>query len=291
MQQLLTDQVCHNFSAENPPALRVQSGEVFSVTTTDRFRDVSKTDPDFTKSEVVGSMNGPIYVEGVKKGDTLKVEFLSMTPAESRAYVLALPGHGALGGQIPAFHMETVEVTKDIAVFPNGASIPIRPMLGLIGVAPEEGEASMSSTGPFGGLMSLTDMTAGSTLYLPVFHDGAFLSMGDSHLAMGEGEATSSAVEGSMSIEMRASASEDVRVDGPLVVSPDHVITFGRGSTMEEAAHTATNGMADLLMAKLDISPTEAAMLIGCAADLRTALALYPPYSMKMLMPRSTLPI
>ncbi len=288
MQQLRPDQVCHRFSAQDSPYLRVEDGETFSVTTTDRFRDVSRTDPDFTKSEVVRSMNGPIHVEGVHAGDTLKVEFLSMAPAEPRAYILALPGHGALGDQIPGFRMEVVDVTGKDAVFPNGTSAPIRPMLGLIGVAPEDGEAGMSATGPFGGLLSITDVTASSALYLPVFHEGALLAMGDSHLAMGEGEATSSAVEGSLNITMRASRSRDIKVEGPLVITPEHVITFGRGDTMEEASHAATLAMADLLMDRLDISAPDAAMLIGCGADLRTALALYPPYSMKMLVPRST---
>ena len=257
MKQLGPEQVCHRFSAEDPPGLRVESGEVFSVRTTDRFRNVSKTDPDFAKSDVVRSMNGPIYVNGVRAGDTLKVEFLSMSPAETSAYVLALPGHGALGSRIPNFLMETVDVTGQDAVFPNGTSVPIRPMLGLIGVAPEQGEAGLGATGPFGGQLSITDVTAGSTLYLPVFHDGAFLSMGDSHLAMGEGEATSSAVEGSMSITLRASASQDVKVSGPMVVTSEHVISFGRGVTMEEAANTATLAMADLLMSRLNISATE----------------------------------
>ncbi len=291
MKQLGPEQVCRRFSAEDSPALRVESGEVFSVRTTDRFRDVSKTDPDFTKSEVVSSMNGPIYVDGVHAGDTLKIEFLSMAPAEPNGYVLALPGHGALGNRIPKFLMETVDVTGTDAVFPNGTSVPIRPMLGLIGVAPEQGETGLSATGPFGGLLSINDVTAGSTLYLPVFHDGAFLSMGDSHLAMGEGEATSSAVEGSMSITLRASASSALRVTEPLVITAESVITFGRGHTMEEAAHAATLAMGDLLMSRLNISGSDAAMLIGCASDLRTALALYPPYSMKMMMPRSTLPL
>ena len=291
MKQLGPEQVCRRFSAEDSPALRVESGEVFSVRTTDRFRDVSKTDPDFTKSDVVSSMNGPIYVDGIHAGDTLKIEFLSMAPAEPKGYVLALPGHGALGNRIPKFLIETVEVTGTDAVFPNGTSVPIRPMLGLIGVAPEQGEAGLSATGPFGGLLSINDVTAGSTLYLPVFHDGALLSMGDSHLAMGEGEATSSAVEGSMSINLRASASSALRVTEPLVITAESVITFGRGQTMEEAAHAATLAMGDLLMSRLNISGPDAAMLIGCGSDLRTALALYPPYSMKMMMPRSTLPL
>ena len=141
MKQLGPEQVCRRFSAEDPPHLRVESGEVFSVRTTDRFRNVSKTDPDFAKSDVVRSMNGPVYINGVHAGDTLKVEFLSMSPAETSGYVLAIPGHGALGSRIPNFLLETVDVTGKDAVFPNGTSVPIRPMLGLIGVAPEQGEA------------------------------------------------------------------------------------------------------------------------------------------------------
>ena len=289
MKHLGVEQICHRFSAEDELAIRVESGEVFSVTTTDRFRDVSRTDPDFAKSEIVRSMNGPVYVEGVKSGDTMKVEFLSMSPAEPQGYVIALPNAGALGKQIADFQMIAVQVSETEAVFPSGASIPIRPMLGMIGVAPEEGDAQLGDAGAFGGLLSITEVTAGSALYLPVFHDGAFLAMGDSHLAMGDGEATSSAVEGSMKITMRASASEELQVNEPLVVTADHVITFGRGKTLNEAGEVATLAMSELLTGRLGVSAVESAMLIGCAADLRAALALYAPYSMKMLMPRGSL--
>lgn len=289
MKHLGAGQICHRFSADDEPALCVESGEIFSVTTTDRFKRVSRNNPDFAKSEIVRSMNGPIYVEGVKAWNTLKVEFLSMSPAEPQAYVLALPGAGALGDRIADFQMIAVQVSESEAVFPSGTSIPFRPMLGLIGVAPEVGEARLGEAGAFGGQLSITEVTAGSALYLPVFHDGAFLSMGDSHLAMGEGEATSSAVEGSMKITMRASAAEDLKVNEPLVVTADHVITFGRGKTLNEAGEIATLAMSELLTKRLGVSSVESAMLIGCAADLRAALALFAPYSMKMLMPRGSL--
>ena len=291
MKHLGAEQICHRFSTKDEPAIRVESGEVFSVTTTDRFRDVSRTDPDFAKSAIVRSMNGPVYVEGVKSGDTLKVEFLSMSPAEPQAYVLALPGAGAMGEGIANFQIIAVQVSETEAVFPSGTSIPFRPMLGLIGVAPEEGDAQLGETGTFGGQLSITEVTAGSALYLPVFHDGAYLAMGDSHLAMGDGEATSSAVEGSMRITMRASVSQDLHVKDPLVVTADHVVTFGRGKTLNEAGEVATLAMSEMLMERLEVSTVESAMLIGCAADLRAALALYAPYSMKMLMPRSTLSV
>ena len=289
MKHLGVEQICHRFSAEDEPAIRVESGETFCVTTTDRFRNVSRTDPEFAKSEVVRSMNGPIYVDGVKAGDTLRVDFLSISPAEPKGYVLVLPGAGALGERIPGFQMTEVKVSESEIVFPSGTSIPFRPMLGMIGVAPEEGEAQLGEAGTYGGLLSTTEVTEGSSLYFPVFHNGAYLAMGDSHLAMGDGEATSSAVEGSMKITMRASASQDLQVSKPLVITADHVITFGRGKTLNEAGEVATLAMSDLIAERLGVSAVETAMLIGCAADLRAALALYAPYSMKMLMPRRSL--
>ena len=289
MKHLGVEQICHRFSADDEPAIRVESGETFSVTTTDRFKDVSRTDPDYARSDIVSSMNGPIYVEGVKAGDTLRVDILSITPAEPKGYVLAVPGAGALGDRIPSFQMTEVKVSDSEIVFPSGTSIPFRPMLGMIGVAPEEGEAKLGEAGTFGGLLSTTEVTAGSSLYLPVFHDGAYLAMGDSHLAMGDGEATSSGVEGSMQITMRASASQDLQVNEPLIITADHVITFGRGKTLGEAGEVATVAMSELLTGRLGVTAVEAAMLIGCGADLRTALALFSPYSMKMLMPRASL--
>ena len=51
------------------------------------------------------------------------------------------------------------------------------------------------------------------------------------------------------------------------------------------------NAMADLMVDRLDIDYTDAAMLIASAIDVRTGLAGNPPYTMRAAIPRSMLSI
>ena len=291
MKRMTRDRICRSFSADQEPAIVVQLDETFVMETSDRFRGVTESEFSDEEDSLINTINGPACIEGAKAGDTIKIDILDITPSSEEAYVFAIPGLGPLAQDIPSYRIETVNVKRDSAVFANGVSIPLRPMLGRIGIAPEEGSAAVDAMGPFGGQLSNTDVAGGSALYLPVFHDGAFLSIGDSHVAMGDGEATSSAVEGAVDATLRVSLSKDIQVRDPLVITSSHVITCGLGQTMEEASDIAVKAMADLLTGRLKIDRVQAAMLIGCAADIRACLTLHTPYRMKVLMPRSVLEI
>ena len=287
MKRMTRDRICRSFGADQEPAIVVQLDETFVMETTDRFRGVTESEFPSGDDSLVDTMNGPACIEGAKAGDTIKIEILDITAAAKEAYVFAIPGLGPLTQDISEYHIETVNVEGDSAVFPNGISVPFRPMLGRIGIAPKEGSAPVDAMGPFGGQLSNADVTVGSSLYLPVFHDGAFLSIGDSHMAMGDGESTSSAVEGAVDATLKVSLSKEIQVADPLVMNATDVITCGMGETMEEASDIAVKAMADLLTERLKIDRIQAAMLIGCAADVRACLTLHPPYRMKVVMPRS----
>jgi amidase len=163
-------------------------------------------------------------------------------------------------------------------------------MLGRIGVAPEEGSKPSNDRGVFGGSMGNTQITTGATVYLPVFHAGGLLTIGDCHAAMGDGEVTASAVECAVDATFRVTIEERFTVRRPVVTTATEVMTTGEGETMEAATNMAVQGMADLLVDTLGIDDTEAAMVMACAADVRTGLAGNPPYTMRVVVPKSMLP-
>jgi len=134
-----------------------------------------------------------------------------------------------------------------------------------------------------------TQITKGSTGYLPVFHAGGLLTIGDCHAAMGDGEATASAVECAFDAMVSMTLEEHCKVSRPVVTTATEVMTTGEGETMEAATKIARQGMADLLVDPLGIDDTEAAMLIACAADVRTGLAGHPPSTMRVAVPKTVL--
>ena len=163
-------------------------------------------------------------------------------------------------------------------------------MLGRIGVAPQEGSKPSNDRGAFGGSMGNTQITTGATVYLPVFHAGGLLTIGDCHAAMGDGEVTASAVECAVDATFRVTIEERFTARRPVIATATEVMTTGEGETMEAATRMAVQGMADLLVDTLGLDDTEAAMLIACAADVRTGLAGNPPYTMRVAVPKSVLP-
>src|SRR2546426_5551148 len=106
---------------------------------------------------------------------------------------------------------------------------------------------------------------------------------------MGDGEVTASAVECAVDATFRATIEERFTVRRPVVATATEVMTTGEGATMEAATNMAVQGMADLLVDTLGIDDTEAAMVLACAADVRTGLAGDPPDTIRGAVPKSGL--
>jgi len=289
MQRVTRNQLCTSFSADNPPVLRVQPGESFVMETNDRFATYEGPNSSPEAMEILKTMAGPVYIEGAKPGDTLKIEVLDVTLPLDYGWIGATPGRGPLGERIPAFRKTRVRITPEGVVFNGKITMPLRPMMGRIGLAPKDGPKASNDRGEFGGGMGNTQITRGATVYLPVFHAGGLLTIGDCHAAMGDGEATASAVECAFDATLRVTIEDRFTVRRPVVATATEVMTTGEGATMEVATTMAVQAMADLLMDKLGIDDTDAAMLIASAADVRTGLAGNPPYTMRVAVPRSML--
>jgi amidase len=289
MNRVTNDQLCTSFSAQNPPALRVQPGETFVMETNDRFAVYDGPDSPPEAMEVLKTMAGPVYVEGAKPGDTLKIEVLDVTTPLDYGWIGATPNRGVLGERIPAFRKTRVDITPDGVVFNGKITMPSRPMIGRMGLAPKDGPLPSNAKGDFGGGMGNTQIGKGATVYLPVFHDGGLLSIGDCHAAMGDGEATASAVECAVDATLRITIENRFSVKRPVVETGDEVMTTGEGATMEAATQMAINAMADLLVDQLGIDDTDAAMLIASAADVRAGIVAHAPHTMRVSVPKSML--
>ena len=289
MKRVARDQLCTSFSADNSPALLVRPGESFVMETNDRFATYEGPDSSEEAMTILKTMAGPVYIENAKPGDTLKIGVLDVALPLDYGWIGATPGRGPLGDRIPAFRKTRVQITDDGVVFNGNITMPLRPMIGRIGLAPKDGPLPSNAKGAFGGGMANTEITIGATVYLPVFHQGGLLTIGDCHAAMGDGEATASAVECALDATLCVTIEDSVRVSRPVVTTASEVMTTGEGETMEAATHMAINAMADLMVDRLGIDATDAAMLIACAADIRTGLVGNPPFTMRVAVPKSML--
>jgi acetamidase/formamidase len=232
---------------------------------------------DFSR---VDQVNGPIAIDGAKAGDTLQVDLLDYQPAEW-GWTASIPGFGLLADEFPApaLRISRVPAAGERAEFLPGVHIPIVPFCGELGVAPATGPLSTIPPDVHGGNMDTRHLTAGATLFLPVFHDGARFSIGDGHAAQGDGEVCGTAIETPMRARVRFTVRRDVPVTAPeFITAPGaaaerpvgrRYATDGIGPDLMTAARDATRRMIDWLGREHGISPIDAYMLCSVGVDLR----------------------
>ena len=284
MKRVSKDQRVNAYSAANPPAIRVGMGETFIMETNDRFQGYTSSED--APMELLLSMTGPVFVGGAFPGDTLAVEILDIKPAQGYGWIVATPGRAMLKDRITEWRRRKVQIEGERVRFNDKITLPYAPMIGRLGVAPAGEPKSSNSIGPFGGAMSNTAIAPGATVYLPVFVDGALLTIEDVHGAMGDGESASSAVEMGAEVTLRCDVATGLQVRRPLVATQDEVMTTGEGDTMEAASRMAMDEMATLLMGQLGLDAVDAAMLISVAVDARFSYVGGPPYRAKAAIAR-----
>jgi amidase len=284
MQRVSKNQRVSTYSGANPPAIRVGMGETFVMETNDRFQGY--TSPDDAPLDLLMSMTGPVFVAGTEPGDTLSIEVLDIAPSMDYGWIVATPGRAMLKNRVDEWRRRKVQIRGDRVWFNDRIALPFAPMIGRMGVAPAGEPKPCNSVGSFGGAMSNIAIGPGAKVLLPVFEEGALLTIEDVHAAMGDGESASSAVEIGAEVTLRCDVSTVLQVDHPVVLTPDAVMTTGEGDTMEAASHMAVNEMARLLMYKLDLDPIDAAMLVSAAVDARFSYVGGPPYRAKAVISR-----
>ncbi|MGO7970773.1 acetamidase/formamidase family protein [Rhizobium ruizarguesonis] len=234
---------------------------------------------DFGK---INPVSGPVYIEGAKPGDALKVTLRKFIPS-GVGWTANIPGFGLLADQFtdPALHVWSYDANSMVpALYGPGGRVPLKPFAGTIGVAPAEpGTHSVVPPRRVGGNMDIRDLTAGVTLYLPVEVDGALFSIGDTHAAQGDGEVCGTAIESQMNVEATIELVKDAKLQTPRFTTTEPVtrhldgagyeVTTGIGPDLMTGARESVMRMIDLLGAEHGMSPVDAYLLCSVCGDLR----------------------
>jgi acetamidase/formamidase len=276
---LTADKTHNKFSAAIPPVITVPSGAVIEAYTheaTGGELALGSTAADLKAidDDVYHALTGPVYVEGANPGDTLAVTLIELEPGDW-GWTGLWPDFGFLVGQEDHLKIKTYTIDKNTksVEFAEGIRIPLQPFPGVMGVAPATDE--FLSTGPpraNGGNMDDRNIVAGTTVYFPIFVDGALFSIGDTHAVQGMGEVGGSAVEVPMRIVYKIEVLKGGRVlPEPQYETDTYYATTGFAPTIDEAAKKATLYMIDHIVAKYSLSRSDAYMLCSLACDLKIA--------------------
>ncbi|MGX7705209.1 acetamidase/formamidase family protein [Methylobacterium sp. Gmos1] len=218
-------------------------------------------------------LTGPVAIEGARPGDVLEVRILDVALRQDWGFNRHRPLAGTLPDDFPVFHHMNIPLDRErlTARMPWGLDIPLSPFFGVMAVAPPPAWGRCTSIIPraFGGNLDNKELTAGSTLFLPVFTEGALFSCGDGHGAQGDGEVNVTAIETALSGTFEFALRRDLRLTIPRAETPTHVITMGLDPDLDRCAERALREMIDLVVARAGITRDEAYALCSIAADLR----------------------
>ncbi len=274
------------FEAALPPALSIESGGEVTIATVSGGPEAMPPAPfavppelpaihrEVARRIVPGHIcTGPVAVRGARPGDVLQVDILAIEPAIDWGYNLVRPLGGALPHDFPDTRLIHIALDRAQSCWrlPWGQQVPLRPFFGVMATAPPASWGTVSTLPPRqnGGNLDNKELVAGTTLYLPVFADGALFSVGDGHGAQGDGEVCITAVETGLAGRFRLTARRDMRLDWPLAETPTHMITMAFDPDLDDCVVLALRQMLDLICARTGLDRYQAYTLASLAADLR----------------------
>jgi acetamidase/formamidase len=239
-------------------------------------------------------LTGPVAVAGAEPGDVLQIDILAIDLRQNWGYTRIRPLVGTLPEDFPirkTWH-SGIDRQRGVATLPSGHEIDLAPFFGVMGVAPRPVYGACSSIQPreFGGNMDLKELTAGTTLYLPVFAPGALFSCGDGHGVQGDGEVCITALETALAGTFRLTVRKDLRFALPRAETPTHHITMAFNEDLDDAAKDALREMIKLIGERMGLDAADAYMFSSLAVDLRVTQLVDGNKGIHAMLPKHFVP-
>jgi len=280
------------FDANLPPIVTIESGDTISFPNTwshflnemqpgvpvDKLAELRVANPGKGPHSIIG----PIAVKGAEPGDVLEIRYKKLEPFSWGA-VFNNPGPLGTGllpqdyaqGQIKYLDLDLRAMS---AKFAPDISVPLKPFQGTLGLAPPDGYfpplspgvTSSVPPGPHAGNLDLSELSEGSTLFVPVWKPGALIFTGDSHAVQGDGEISLTALETRMK-EMRIQVflHKQKNLAWPAAETDTHWIIVGLDRDLNAAMTLAARNAIKFLASRAKVSELDAYALCSIAVSFR----------------------
>ena len=276
------------FDAALKPLITVDSGDTVTFSTVSgQPTQMPKTEAGLTvpsaltaihkclQPKLGGShiLTGPVAVRSARAGQVLEVRIKKIDLHYDWGYNTIRPLAGALPYDFKAMRVIHIPLDKArmIGTLPWGLELPLKPFFGIMAVAPPAAWGALSTQPPRknGGNIDNKELTAGTTLYLPIHTDGALFSCGDGHGAQGDGEVCVNAIETGLIGTFQLIVRDDMALEWPMAETPTHVMTMGFDPDLDDCVVIALRDMIKLICRRTNLSREDAYTLCSLAADLR----------------------
>ena len=286
--------------AVREPVLRIKPGTVLVSRT--------HTGPYYTeRGGAFPGEVGPIYVEGATRSDMLVVRIRRVRPNSDLAAAQLYSDFGGLATESrvrmlndpipPRRYLWRLDRQRNTATteLPDSrmrtVTVDLQPMLGRIAVAPRGQEAFNGIwPGDFGGNMDAPELREGTTVYLPIFHDGAYFYFGDGHARQGEGEIAGTGLETSMDVILEIDVIKGKTIDWPRLEDENYIMVVGSARPLMDAFRLAHVELIEWLVADYGFGKWDAYALMGQVAENTIANVVDPLYSVVAKFPKRFLP-
>jgi len=272
------DQVVWGFGPDLEPVLEVDPGAVVRFETNDCFtgqiasEDDLVTDIDFSR---VNSATGPVAVAGAEPGDSLVVELLEVSPGPT-GFAALIPGFGQLIEQVQAPLTRIFRVEGDTIHMNERVSFPLRPMVGVVGVATGGEEVLNGWAGRHGGNLDNHLHGPGARIYFPVRQRGGMFAVGDMHASMGDGEICFTGVEIAGEVVARFDVLKGKQARWPVTELDDRWVAHATAPDLPEALELVSEEAARLLVDEWGFSLEDAFIFLSVACDAGIAQGCKP---------------
>jgi acetamidase/formamidase len=245
---------------------------------------------------------GPFYVEGAKRGSCLAVRFDDLRPNRRQGFSLAAIAPNVLDPgyvkEMPAARRVMWEIDEHGTFAAPVASettlralrVPLSPMVGCFGVAPDGGQAiSTDTSGSHGGNMDYRGFRKGVTVYFPVYEDGALFSLGDGHAAQGDGEISGMGIEISFDVEFTVRVTSGLP-RWPRAENESAILCVGNARPLDQALQHCTTEMVRWLRDDFRMDAVVVSALLGQCVEYEIGNVFDPAYTVACKLAKKYLP-
>ncbi|MBN1400712.1 MAG: acetamidase/formamidase family protein [Anaerolineae bacterium] len=256
----------YSLSAQTPVAYRVAPGEILVVETQDAMdgqipalgQCVAEVD-----DSRANPMTGPIHVEGASPGQTLAIHILEIE-VDDQGWMSRSPT-----GLVNPVRVNLVE-------FVPGAALPLRPMIGVLGLAPAEGAYTGKDATRVGGNYDIKAFCPSATVYMPVQVPGGRLVLGDVHALQADGECSGTGIEIGARITLWVDILEHGLSDWPYVYREGVLSTVGVAPGLRDACEIAVSELARILSRASGLDEARSRMFLSLMADVHIGQFVCP---------------
>jgi len=272
------DQVVWGFGPDLEPVLEVDPGAVVRFETNDCFTGQIASEDDLVTEidfERVNSATGPVAVRGAEPGDSLVVELLEVNPGPV-GFATLIPGFGQLIDQVRSPLTRLFRLEGDTIHMNDRVRFPLRPMVGVVGVATDGDLVLNGWAGRHGGNLDNHLHGPGARIYFPVRRPGGMFAVGDMHASMGDGEICFTGVEIAGEVVARFDVLKGKQATWPVTELEDRWLAHATATELPEALDLVSEEAARLLVDEWSFSIEDAFIFLSVACDAGIAQGCKP---------------